>query len=184
VRGNVVAYLALFVALGGVAYAGLKPLLDKKDSVNSANIKDGTVSRKDLGNGSVGNGEVTAKLKRQLGLSATAPQDGTYVGTGKDEESGHDVTVTSTWQDGVPTDAVMTSNDATCNSPDATDVTQESATSWTVSKEVPPDSGFGIATFLQGLNSNQVAVLFAANNPQAGGQCRVAGLVLQPQQSK
>src|SRR5215831_13216460 len=29
-RANVVAYVALFVALSGVAYAGIKPLLDKK----------------------------------------------------------------------------------------------------------------------------------------------------------
>jgi hypothetical protein len=48
VRANVVAYVALFVALSGTAYAGVKPLLDKKGSVDSANVKNGSLAKGDL----------------------------------------------------------------------------------------------------------------------------------------
>jgi hypothetical protein len=53
-RGHVVGYLALFVALGGTAYAATAA----KNSVTSITIKNGQVKAADLGKGSV----TTAKL--------------------------------------------------------------------------------------------------------------------------
>lgn len=91
-RANVIAYVALFVALSGVAYAGIKPLLDKKGSVDSANIKNGSVSEVEL----------SGKLKRGLGLAADEPADGAYTGTGTDEVSGQPVTFVTGWTSGKP----------------------------------------------------------------------------------
>jgi hypothetical protein len=54
--GNVVAYVALFVALGGGAYAAVKV---GKNTVKSKSIKDGQVKTKDLGKDAV----VTGKVK-------------------------------------------------------------------------------------------------------------------------
>jgi hypothetical protein len=54
--GNLVAYVALFVALGGGAYAAATA---GKNTVKSKSIKDGQVKTKDLGRNAV----VTAKVK-------------------------------------------------------------------------------------------------------------------------
>ena len=55
-RRNVVALLALFIALGGTAYAAnqIGSGQIKDDSLKSADLKDGGVRAKDLGEGSVG----------------------------------------------------------------------------------------------------------------------------------
>jgi len=53
-RSNVVGYVALFVALSGVAYAaGLK-----KNSVKSKHIRDGQVLTQDIGDGAVGTADL------------------------------------------------------------------------------------------------------------------------------
>jgi hypothetical protein len=59
-HGTVVAYLALFVALGGSAYAAatIGPSNIKNDAVRSRHIKDGAVKNPDLGANSVGTGKV------------------------------------------------------------------------------------------------------------------------------
>ena len=49
-RGNAVAYLALFIALGGSAYAAIKI---EKNAVRSKHIKDGQVKNRDLANNAV-----------------------------------------------------------------------------------------------------------------------------------
>ncbi|MEO7198140.1 MAG: hypothetical protein ABIZ50_06665 [Solirubrobacterales bacterium] len=49
VRGNVIGYLALFVALSGTAYAAMAP----KNSVTSKSIKNGQVRTADLGSDAV-----------------------------------------------------------------------------------------------------------------------------------
>ena len=58
VRGNVVAYLALMVALGGTSYAATKLEAGsvgtrelKANAVNASKVKDGTLTRKDLAKG-------------------------------------------------------------------------------------------------------------------------------------
>jgi hypothetical protein len=60
-HATVVAYLALFVALGGTTYAAatIGPSNIKNDAVRSRHIKDGAVKNPDLGLNSVG----TAKIR-------------------------------------------------------------------------------------------------------------------------
>ena len=85
-RRNAVAYLALFVALGGTSYAATR--------ITSAQIKNNTIQGKDIKNGSiksadVGNGSLLKKdfKKGQLPSGKTGPrgQDGT---NGKDGAPG------------------------------------------------------------------------------------------------
>lgn len=47
-RGNAVAFLALFVALGGVGVAATNPLRDKPGAVKSSHIADGAVRERHL----------------------------------------------------------------------------------------------------------------------------------------
>jgi hypothetical protein len=79
-RANAVAYAALFVALGGVAWAAADPLLDKRNEVNSRNLDDGTVKKRDL----------HKSLRKQLGLQGNpdAPNDGPYFGAFNGGNSG------------------------------------------------------------------------------------------------
>jgi Collagen triple helix repeat (20 copies) len=57
VRSNVVAYLALFVALGGTSYAAATGSIDSKaikdNDVRGKDIRDGAVKSADVGNGSL-----------------------------------------------------------------------------------------------------------------------------------
>jgi Collagen triple helix repeat (20 copies) len=57
-HGTAVAYLALFAALGGSAYAAV--------TVTGANIKDGTVTGKDVKNRSLGTGKLSTKAVSSL----------------------------------------------------------------------------------------------------------------------
>ena len=57
-HGTAVAYLALFVALGGSAYAAV--------TVTGSNIKDGTVTGKDVKNRSLGTGKLSANALSSL----------------------------------------------------------------------------------------------------------------------
>ena len=57
-HGTAVAYLALFAALGGSAYAAV--------TVTGTNIKDGTVTGRDVRNRSLGANELTPKALRSL----------------------------------------------------------------------------------------------------------------------
>jgi hypothetical protein len=61
-----VAYLALFAALGGTAYAAV--------TVTGKNIKDGTVTGRDVKNSSLGKNKLTATAVSSLAGHA-APQD-------------------------------------------------------------------------------------------------------------
>ena len=54
-RGNLIAYLALFVALSGSAYAAIKI---ERNAVRSKQIKDGSVRARDLRNDSVNTSKV------------------------------------------------------------------------------------------------------------------------------
>jgi hypothetical protein len=57
IRGNVIGYVALFVALSGVAYANDGPLAGQ-NTVGSADIIDGEVYNQDIKASSVGSGKV------------------------------------------------------------------------------------------------------------------------------
>ena len=57
-HGTAVAYLALFVAFGGSAYAAA--------TISGANIKDGTVTGRDVKNRSIGAKELTRKARNAL----------------------------------------------------------------------------------------------------------------------
>lgn len=77
VRSNVVGYVALFIALSGVAYAGGL----KKNSVKSKQIKNGQVLSKDIGDGEVGgadlaNGSVGSDEVAAGAISSSALADG------------------------------------------------------------------------------------------------------------
>jgi len=67
-RGNVVAYLALFFAMGGVAGAAAQPLLDKAGSVEGSHIEAGAVHKSDLAD----------SVRSHLGQGG--PEDGIYQG--------------------------------------------------------------------------------------------------------
>jgi hypothetical protein len=74
-HGTAVAYVALFAALGGSAYAAV--------TVTGANIKDGTVTGKDVKNRSLG----TSKLSTRV-VSSLAGQQGPAGPTGPKGETG------------------------------------------------------------------------------------------------
>lgn len=71
-RANVVAYLALFFALGGIAGAAAQPLLDKPGSVKGRHIDVGAVHASDL----------ATSVREQV--QVTLPVDGNYQGQNKD----------------------------------------------------------------------------------------------------
>ena len=177
-RANVVAYVALFVGLSGVAYAGIKPLLDKKGSVDSANIRNGSVSRKDLGGGSVGNAELSAKLKRKLGLGADQPTDGTYQGTGTDEVTGQPVTFITSFQKGQPTAANMTSSVEDCISPPANGFEQLGPGSWTATGTTATQE---LVASMQVLGPSQIVLTSALVTNFDNASCRVGLTSLQPE---
>jgi hypothetical protein len=90
VRGNVVAYLALFVALSGTAVAASDALRDEKGSVSSFNVKNKTVKRADVSTG----------LRTRLGLTSPSPPQpraGIYTGTTTDANTGQSVSVEVVW---------------------------------------------------------------------------------------
>jgi hypothetical protein len=70
-RANAVAYAALFVALGGVAFAAADPLADRRGTVDSRNIQNNQIKAKDLSRG----------LRKDLGIAPSAKiPDGDYFG--------------------------------------------------------------------------------------------------------
>jgi hypothetical protein len=69
-RANVVAYLALFFALGGIAGAAAQPLLDKSGSVQGRHIEAGAVGMKKL----------APSVRSEIDVPL--PQDGLYAGNG------------------------------------------------------------------------------------------------------
>lgn len=79
-RSNIVGFLALFVALGGGAYA----VTIKKNSVRSSSIKDGQVLNADIGDGAVTASKIAAGVSPtgppgppgQNGTNGTAPAGG------------------------------------------------------------------------------------------------------------
>ena len=178
VRANVLAYVALFVALSGIAYAGVKPLLDKKGSVDSGNIRNGSVSRKDLGGGSVGNAELTAKLKRKLGLATDVPADGTYSGTGTDEVSGEPVTFITSWQKGQPTSANTTSGVEECTSPSANGFEQLGPGSWTATGKTATQE---LVASMQVLGPKQIVLTNALVTNFDKSPCKLEMVGLQPE---
>ena len=66
-HSTVVAYLALFAALGGSAYAAV--------TVTGNNIKDGTITGRDVRNRTLGTGKLSPQALRSL-ASRPGPQDG------------------------------------------------------------------------------------------------------------
>jgi hypothetical protein len=69
---NVVAYLALFVALGGTSYAAVTL---KKNSVKTQHVKDGTLKRSDFARGVLPAGPTGASTPRD-GQAGTPGRDG------------------------------------------------------------------------------------------------------------
>jgi hypothetical protein len=178
-RSNVVGYVALFIALGGVAYAGAKPLLDVKGSVDSANLKAGAVKGSDIAAGAIAESDLSGELQKGLGLDVPAPANGTYVGTGTATASGNDqpVTVTSVWRSGAPVSARMTSPSPICTSASFTVIRPEGPISWFVYLD-PRLAGI---TF-DYLAKNAVMAEFGRNTTSDGQQCRFNDIVvsLQP----
>jgi hypothetical protein len=105
-RQQFVGYLALFVALGGSAYAAatIGPANIQNDAVRSRHIKDGQVKNPDLAANSVGTGKVIdgSLLKQDFKagqLSAMGPASGDLTGnypspTLKPSEGWHEVGTT------------------------------------------------------------------------------------------
>jgi hypothetical protein len=94
VRGQAVAYLALFIALGGTSYAALSL---PANSVGTKQIRNGAVTTKKIANGSI----TPAKLDRStIGGAvrdwAFVNQDGTVIG------GSHGVTASAPAQPGQP----------------------------------------------------------------------------------
>ncbi|HZO07656.1 MAG TPA: hypothetical protein VFB52_14800 [Solirubrobacterales bacterium] len=179
-KSNVVGYVALFIALGGVAYAGAKPLLDVKGSVDSANLKAGAVKGSDIAAGAISEGDLSGELQKGLGLDVPAPANGTYVGTGTATASGgsdQPVTVTSVWRNGAPVSARMTSPSPICTSASFTAIRPEGPISWFVYLD-PRLSGI---TF-DYLAKNAVMAEFGLNTASDGQQCTFNNIVvsLQP----
>jgi len=158
------------------ARAGVKPLLDEKGSVDSANIKNGSVARQDLGDGSVGNKELSVKLKRRLGLAAGAPADGTYSGTGTDEVSGQPVTFITSWGSGQPNSATMTSSVADCTSPPADGFEQLGPATWTA---VGKTASQELVASMQVLSSSQILLTNALVTNFDKAPCKVGTVSLQ-----
>jgi hypothetical protein len=63
-RQNLVAYLALFVALGGTSYAGVQAL--SKNSVGAREIKPGAVRASEVKNNSLGLRDLSGRAERSL----------------------------------------------------------------------------------------------------------------------
>jgi hypothetical protein len=81
-RQQLVAYLALFVALGGTTYAAatIGASNIKNDAVRSRHIKDGQVKNADLGTNSVGTGKVIdGSLLKQDFKAGEVPASSHYV---------------------------------------------------------------------------------------------------------
>jgi hypothetical protein len=168
VRANVVAYAALFVALSGIAYAGVKPLLDQKGSVDSANVK----------NGSLAKGDLSGKLKQQLGVKTDGPANGTYAGTGTDEVSGQPVTFITSWAGGQPATAYMTSPEATCTSPTADGFEPLGHGQWTATGK---SSTQELIATMQVVASSQILLSSALVTNTGKPPCKVATVSLQPE---
>jgi hypothetical protein len=97
IRRNVVAYLALFFALGGIAGAAAQPLLDSKDSVSSRHIEAGAVRGSEIDRGAVGEKDLARSVRARLSEVTSLPPDGEYSAT----SASGDTTVTIVVGDGV-----------------------------------------------------------------------------------
>ena len=74
-RGNVIAYLALFVALGGTSYAAMNP---PANSVGTAQLKNGAVTPSKLKHGLIG-GYVRAWAVTNNGCELVASSGGARI---------------------------------------------------------------------------------------------------------
>jgi hypothetical protein len=180
-RSNAIGYVALFVALGGVAYAGAKPLLDVNGSVDSANLRGGAVKGSDIAAGAISESDLSAGLQKGLGFDVPAPANGTYVGTGTATTlaNGNEqpVTVTSVWRNGEPVSARMASPSPVCSSASLTEARQESPITWFIYL----DPRLTAITF-DYLAKNAVMAEGGLNTTSDGQQCVINNIVsvLQP----
>ncbi len=179
-QSNAIGYVALFVALGGVAYAGAKPLLDVNGSVDSANLKAGAVKGSDIAAGAISESDLSGSLRKGLGLDVPAPANGTYVGTGTATVlNGPDqpVTVTSVWRNGAPVSAKMTSPSPICSSASFTVARPEGPITWFIYLD-PRQTGITYDY----LAKNAVMAEFGLNTTSDGQQCVFNNIVsgLQP----
>ena len=87
---NVIATLALFIALGGGAYAAIKL---PKNSVTTIQVKNGSLLAKDFKKGQLKAGKTGAQGPQgERGLTGAAGQPGTVGANGKDGAAGADGT--------------------------------------------------------------------------------------------
>jgi hypothetical protein len=111
----------LFFALGGVAYAGARPLLDVNGSVDSANLQAGAVKSSDIAPGAVTKNDLSEEVRAAaLPKLPPPPANGTYLGTGIRSGTETPVTLKAVWRDGQPISFTMNSTDPTCVSPEMT----------------------------------------------------------------
>lgn len=170
-HSNAVGYLALFVALGGVAYAGAQPLLDVKGSVDSANLKAGAVKSVDIAPGAVSRSDLSADVRADIPKLPPPPGNGTYLGTGIRLGTATPVTLKAVWRGGEPISFTMTSADPACVSPEMKDPRPTNPISFFLT---PPDDPYRMTyADLSYLDGNEVILNSAATTPPGGQQCSV-----------
>ena len=175
-QSNVIGYLALFVALGGVAYAGARPLLDVKGSVDSANLKAGAVKGVDIAPGAISKSDLSDEVRAAIPKLPPPPGDGTYTGTGIMLGSSVPVSLKAVWRGGEPTSFTMTSANSLCVSPEMKDPRQSDPITFYLT---PPDDGYR-QTYadLSYLDGNEVILNGAANAPVPNGPQCIVGMTV------
>jgi hypothetical protein len=171
-RSNAVGYVALFFALGGVAYAGAKPLLDVNGSVDSANLQAGAVKSIDIAPGAVTEKDLSEELRVPVRKLPPAPANGTYIGFGYREGTETPVTLKAVWRGGEPISFTMTSTDPTCVSPEMTYSAPYYPVNFLISP--PPDGyreNFGDLSYLD--NNETIASGSATAKSPSDPQCYV-----------
>ena len=124
VRGNVVGYIALFVALGGTSYAAVE--ISGRDvrngSLTGADIRDGSLTGRDVRSRSIGAGDLTAAAKGPKGDTgpqgpagpAGAPGSDATVDTSAFVRRGAVSTVTAESDIAVPPNSTTTAGTLSC----------------------------------------------------------------------
>ncbi len=98
IRGNAVAYVALFFALGGVSYAAQDALRDQRGVIKPRHISTHAVHQRHIARGAVTAKKLDRKLRHRLGLDTQQPQDGLFVGQGPSPNSSQPVSVSVAWR--------------------------------------------------------------------------------------
>jgi hypothetical protein len=168
----VVAYLALFFALGGVAGAAAQPLLDKPGSVESSHIESGAVKGSDIAPEAVGMKKLAPKVRGAVDFEL--PESGPYLGQSEDGS----VTVTAIVAAGQILELAVSGADCTWNQPsghfDAVGGSQ-----WTWASNGPGDAVLAITGDFQDEVALRIDELGIIGGPNSGSCAAPILLTLQ-----